>query len=124
LLNHRDSLLEVFEWAMNAGRPMSSRITAFCGSALRHADATESRQTLQRRLIPRRRAQGASEVDLSGREAEILALVAEGLSTKEIAYRLGVSVSTVKTHRKKIYQKLGVNRRSQAIAVARAKLIV
>ncbi|MFC4314237.1 LuxR C-terminal-related transcriptional regulator [Steroidobacter flavus] len=124
LLNHRDSLLEVFEWAMNTGRPMSSRITAFCGSALRHADATESGQTLQRRLIPKRRAQSTSEVDLSAREAEILSLVAEGLSTKEIAYRLGVSVSTVKTHRKKIYQKLGVNRRSQAIALARAKLIV
>lgn len=124
LLDHRESLLEVFEWAMSAGRPMSSRITEFCGSVLRHADASESRQTLQRRLIPRRRAQAAAEVDLSGREAEILSLVAEGLSTKEIAYRLSVSVSTVKTHRKKIYQKLGVNRRSQAIALARAKLIV
>lgn len=124
LLNYRESLLEVFEWAMSAGRPMSSRIAEFCGSALRHADASESRQTLQRRLIPRRRTQAAAEVDLSGREAEILSLVAEGLSTKEIAYRLAVSVSTVKTHRKKIYQKLGVNRRSQAIALARAKLIV
>jgi LuxR family maltose regulon positive regulatory protein len=46
------------------------------------------------------------------------------LSTKEIAYRISVTVSTVKTHRKNLFGKLGVTRRSQAIAYAREKMII
>lgn len=56
---------------------------------------------------------------LSPREGEIIALVAEGLITKEIARRLGISEGTVKSHRKKIHEKLEVTSRSQAILKAR-----
>lgn len=56
---------------------------------------------------------------LSPREGEIIALVAEGLITKEIARRLGISEGTVKSHRKKIHEKLAVTSRSQAILKAR-----
>ncbi|RRH78250.1 helix-turn-helix transcriptional regulator [Falsigemmobacter faecalis] len=56
---------------------------------------------------------------LSPREGEIIALVAEGLITKEIARRLGISEGTVKSHRKKIHEKLDVTSRSQAILKAR-----
>jgi len=61
-----------------------------------------------------------SPFHLSPRETEILRFLAEGLSAKEIAARLSLSVSTVKTHRKKIYSKMSVARRSQAIAAGRA----
>ncbi|MDT4884252.1 Light-activated DNA-binding protein [compost metagenome] len=45
---------------------------------------------------------------LSAREADVLVLVAEGGSNREIATRLGISEATVETHRKNIKKKLGI----------------
>ncbi len=56
---------------------------------------------------------------LTVRELEILALLAQGLSDKEIAERLFLSVLTVKKHNRNIYQKLGVNGRRHAAAKAK-----
>jgi LuxR family maltose regulon positive regulatory protein len=55
---------------------------------------------------------------LSEREREVLALLAEGLSNREISMRLHISLSTVKGHTANIYGKLGVKSRTQAIAQA------
>ncbi|MFV0335398.1 MAG: LuxR C-terminal-related transcriptional regulator [Tropicimonas sp.] len=66
---------------------------------------------------PRRTRKGGL---LSRREAEVLALLAEGLPNKAIARRLEVSEPTVKFHLKNLYSKLGVGRRSLAVSVARA----
>lgn len=57
--------------------------------------------------------------DLSKREMEVLALLAEGLSDQEIANRLYISVRTVKKHNENIYGKLLVSNRTQAVARAR-----
>ncbi len=54
-------------------------------------------------------------VELTSREAEILALLAEGLSDQEIADRLTVAYTTVKWYNRQIYNKLGVEKRRQAI---------
>ena len=54
--------------------------------------------------------------DLSPRETEILALVEQGRSNKEIARQLAISVATVKNHMHNILQKLQVSRRGQAAA--------
>jgi DNA-binding NarL/FixJ family response regulator len=48
------------------------------------------------------------QAKLSKREREVLQLIAEGKSTKEIAARLYVSVKTVETHRKQIMDRLGI----------------
>ncbi|KAA3657168.1 MAG: LuxR family transcriptional regulator [Chloroflexi bacterium] len=56
---------------------------------------------------------------LSDRELEVLHLMAQDLSYKEIANQIMVSLNTVRTHIKNIYSKLMVNKRSQAIAKAR-----
>jgi DNA-binding CsgD family transcriptional regulator len=55
---------------------------------------------------------------LSARELEILALIVEGLTNKEIAGRLGLSPDTVKNHVVHIIQKLGVSDRTQAAVMA------
>ena len=56
---------------------------------------------------------------LSTRELEILQLIAEGLSNREIGQRLFLSLPTVKWHASNIYGKLGVNNRTTAVAKAR-----
>jgi LuxR family maltose regulon positive regulatory protein len=56
---------------------------------------------------------------LTERELEVLQLLAEGLSNKEIAERLIVAPSTVKQHLKNIYSKLDVHSRTQAVARGR-----
>ncbi len=55
---------------------------------------------------------------LSAREIEVLGLIAKGLSNREIADRLVLSVGTVKVHTRNIYGKLSVNSRTQALAQA------
>jgi DNA-binding CsgD family transcriptional regulator len=55
---------------------------------------------------------------LSDREIEILSIVAKGLSLADIGKLLGISVNTVKTHVKRIYQKLAVKSRTEAVFVA------
>jgi DNA-binding NarL/FixJ family response regulator len=57
-------------------------------------------------------------VSLSPRERDLLALLVEGLTAKEIADRLGVSIHTTSTHTRNLFFKLGVH--SRAAAVARA----
>jgi DNA-binding NarL/FixJ family response regulator len=54
------------------------------------------------------RGKQSSSVLLSGREREVLQMIAEGKSTKEIAFKLFVSTKTVETHRKQIMDKLNI----------------
>lgn len=56
---------------------------------------------------------------LTEREMEVLMLIAEGMSNKEIADHLDITINTVKGYIKNIYQKLGVHRRVQVITKAR-----
>ena len=55
---------------------------------------------------------------LTNREREILALLADGLGNKQIAARLGISTSTVKTHLEVLFDKLAVTSRAEAVAAA------
>lgn len=61
---------------------------------------------------------------ISPREFDILDLLAEGLSNKEIARRLDISPNTVKTHLARLFEKLDVSRRTQAIRKAQALSIL
>jgi DNA-binding CsgD family transcriptional regulator len=60
------------------------------------------------------------ELGITPRELEILALIADGLSTREMAGKLFVSENTVKTHASRLFDKLNVNRRTKAVQVGKA----
>ena len=80
------------------------------------------------RVIPAGIAQGMAErayqSDLSPRENEVIALMVEGLSNKAIAARLALTEATVKTHVTHIFEKLGVEDRTQAALAAVKRGIV
>ena len=57
---------------------------------------------------------------LSAREGDILKLIGEGLSNKEIARSLAIAPETVKSHVKYIFTKLNVERRAQAVSRAQS----
>jgi DNA-binding NarL/FixJ family response regulator len=69
-------------------------------------------------LVMERRNGGGAE-SLSDREREVLALVGAGVANKQIAYRLGISPKTVKTHLSHIFRQIGVKDRLQAALWAR-----
>ena len=70
-------------------------------------------------VLDRAPAQSHVDTGLSPRELEILAWIAAGRSNKDIARQLVISESTVKTHRERIYQKLGIRTRAGAVDHAR-----
>lgn len=61
---------------------------------------------------------------LTARECEILALLASGQSNKELARRLDISPNTVKTHLSRLFDKLEVQRRIQAVEKARELALI
>jgi DNA-binding NarL/FixJ family response regulator len=65
-------------------------------------------------LTARAENRGGGAGDLSQREREVLALVAEGLPNKLIARRLEISEKTVKAHLTRVFQQIGVTDRTQA----------
>lgn len=69
-------------------------------------------------------AKALDSLGMSEREHEVLGLLAEGLSNQEIAERLFVSANTVKTHLARVYGKLEVSRRTQAVNKARSLRLI
>ena len=59
------------------------------------------------------------QLGITPRELEILAQIAAGLSTREIAEKLFVSENTVKTHSSRLFDKLNAKRRTQAVQIAK-----
>lgn len=81
-------------------------------------DPTVTRQVLDKLVTLARKEQAEELAGLSEREREVLALVAEGLTNREIADRLILSEHTARNHVSRILEKLGLSRRSEAAALA------
>jgi DNA-binding NarL/FixJ family response regulator len=89
-----------------------------------HSDVLRAIRTVHEggRLIPAAVAERLTEsfpqTPLTGRELEVLAHIAQGLSNKEIAGKLGTATGTIKIHVQNIFEKLGVEDRTHAVTVA------
>jgi LuxR family maltose regulon positive regulatory protein len=100
-------LVQMVQQSGSIGAPLISYIDRLV------ADSQRARQD---RLAPALRVQALHA--LSPRETDILTLIAEGLSNKEIARSLYIGPETVKSHLKSVFTKLGVERRAQAVSRA------
>lgn len=92
-------ILEAIAEVRAGGAPMTSEIARMLVRSFREPTSAK-----------------ATETSLSTREKEILAQLAEGLANKEIAAKLSISVSTVRSHLLHIYEKLHVRGRTEATA--------
>jgi two-component system, NarL family, response regulator DevR len=92
------------------------------GGALLDPNVTRA---VTRRLVElNRQARQAEDGLLSEREREVLQLVAQGLTNKEIAYQLNISEKTARNHISHILEKLNLSRRTEAAAYAVQKKLV
>jgi NarL family two-component system response regulator LiaR len=91
--------------------------TAHAGTSVFSPEITET-------LFHPQPAQPTQNYKLTDRELEVLSYLIKGLNNKEIAYKLTVSVATIKFHVSSIFAKLGVNSRVEAVTLALEKKLV
>jgi len=105
----------------NSYLPSASFIDSLLQS-IQHDDQPHRVQHLSSAIAPEVRTttvDGGFAISLSSREIEVLNLIAEGKSNKEISAELYLALNTVKRHAYNIYNKLDVSRRTQAVSKAR-----
>jgi ATP/maltotriose-dependent transcriptional regulator MalT len=137
-------LKEAARWAEEAGYPVEAALAQLqLAEVLTHADVGSTRKLDARKLRragwgalqdlnvpPQAHAYAATSAvalsrddrslsPLTPREIEVLALLADGLSYKEVGLRLGMSWRTAQLHASRIYEKLDVHGKMQAFEVAR-----
>jgi DNA-binding CsgD family transcriptional regulator len=104
---------------------LADRLAALLGSVagLRLAATGEAAAARLVSASPRREAE-ASSIELTPRELDVLALLAEGASNKDIARRLGISVHTAKFHVGSLLEKLDATGRTDAVAHAARRGVI
>ncbi len=114
----------VFTWSSSPSslrRSLAAGARGFLSKGTSSGDLASAVETVARGEMltpvrPRRAKTPSGVAELSTREAEVLDLICRGMSNLEIADQLFVSVNSVKTYVRQIYQKIGVARRAQAVA--------
>ncbi len=79
---------------------------------------TKPKVLIQEKIVPEKfilNEENLSNTGISEREFDVLKLMADGCSNKEIAAKLFISLNTVKTHASNLFMKLDVKRRTQAV---------
>jgi DNA-binding NarL/FixJ family response regulator len=101
-----DEIADAIRQVMEGGAPMTPKVAKMVIDLFGKMGKT------------RRQPTGSDDYDLTPREKDILELMVEGLIKKEIADRLDLSVHTVSTHLRSVYEKLHVNTNTGAVAKA------
>jgi LuxR family transcriptional regulator, maltose regulon positive regulatory protein len=119
----------IYQTILDEGRNIGALLTAFEESAKRTGESCELvpyidrlmagwRLRYQPQIMPAPRSEIAEA--LSARESDILKLIGQGLSNKEIARARAIGPETVKSHVKNIFTKLGAEKRAQAVSRAQS----
>ena len=104
-----DEMVDALVGAVRVPAPGSLPLVARAARRIEELDLDERRD---------RRSERSGWARLTDREEEVLALVARGLSNKEVAHELGIRNATVKNHVHAVLTKLGVRRRREAVRLA------
>lgn len=128
LVHGSDARVAVFSWNTEPAlvdRAIGRGAAAYLGKQLGAAEIVDALERVHagERVLPAAEdpVEDASgrwpgrEHGLTAREAEVLALITQGLSNQEIALRTYLSINSVKTYIRTAYRKIGVTRRSQAV---------
>ena len=107
-----------FLWQMLKQIHSRNRFQAFISKVVREYQEFGSAKPIQEHMARDAQSQEVS-FDLSNRELEVLGLIAEGYSNREISSTLFISLNTVKSHIYHIFNKLDVNKRTKAVSIAR-----
>ena len=124
--NERDGVVEAFRAGARAifRRSTSTNLLGRCIAAVHRgelwANSADVQQVIQalQTTMPFKGVNSRGEALLTKREQELIPLVANGLTNKEISTQLGVSEHTIKNHLFRIYEKLGISSRVELILYA------
>jgi LuxR family maltose regulon positive regulatory protein len=104
---------------VDGGKPMAALLRRAISQGVLPSCARELLLTIERERDGEAHSTSSVLIEpLSDREREVLQLIVAGLTNREIAERLYIAVSTVKSHVNNIYGKMGVSNRAQAVARA------
>jgi len=103
---------------VDKGAPMTELLRQAAGRGLAKGYVARLLQAWGKTLDPDLPVARVMVEPLTGRELEVLRLLVAGLSDREIAQELTIALSTAKSHAHKVYRKLDVNSRTQAVARA------
>jgi DNA-binding NarL/FixJ family response regulator len=123
-----DTRVIVFTSFSDRGRIVEALDAGAIGYLLKDAEPSEIESAIQAAargeaplapkaaaaLLADRSARSSTEIELTGRERDVLQLVVDGMANKQIARRLGISEKTVKGHLTNLFQRIGVADRTQA----------
>jgi LuxR family maltose regulon positive regulatory protein len=104
---------------VDLGRPMAALLQRAAAASVEPVEAQKLLQAFPIGSIPAPSAIAPGPRPLTKREQEVMGLIVAGHSNQQIADELVISLGTVKRHISNIYRKLGVRRRTQAVAKAR-----
>ena len=130
LVHGTDARVVIFSWNLQpelVEKAIRRGASGYLSKGLSAGDIVEAIEAVHRgeTVVPRESAASVDraagewpgrEFGLTAREAEVLALITQGLSNQEIADRSYLSINSVKTYIRTAYRKIEVTRRSQAVA--------